>query len=136
MNPLPGRSLTRFGSRPASRLNCAPTRNATKPVTAVYPDQDGPGTLVIPNTASLIKGGPNPENGRRLLEFLLSDEAEEILARHQRAHIPLKPGIARPAPVKVPGEFQTMKVDFQRVGERIEERLAGFVNPRPPWLRA
>jgi hypothetical protein len=43
-----------------------------------------------------------------LIEFLLSDEAEETLAHHQRGHIPLKPNVHRPSEVKVPGEFNVM----------------------------
>ena len=101
-------------------------RHLGKPVTAVYPDQWGVGTLLIPNTVSLVRGGPNPVNGRRLLEFLISDEAEEILAHHQRGHIPLKSGVSRPADVEVPGEFEVMPVDFERVGQLIEERLREF----------
>ena len=97
--------------------------NEGHPVVAVYPDQDGIGTLVIPNTVARIAGGPNPENAARLIDYLLSEEAERILAHHQRGHIPLKPGVDRPDTVKVPGEFRTMEVDFHRVGEMVESRL-------------
>ncbi len=97
-------------------------RNQGKPVEAIYPDQDELGTLVIPNTAGLIQGGPNPENARRLIEFLLSEECEQILAHHPRGHIPLQPGVSRPAEVKVPGEFRMMQVDLNAVGARIEQR--------------
>lgn len=99
------------------------TKADGKPVDVVYPDQDGLGTLLIPNTVALVAGGPNPENGKRLVDFLVSDEAEEILAHHPRGHIPLKPGISHPPEVKLPGEFKTMKVDFDKVGAEIEERL-------------
>lgn len=98
-------------------------KNEGHPVDAVYPDQDGIGTMLIPNTVSKIRGAPNPENARKLVEFLLSDEAEEILAHHPRGHIPLKPDIDRPDQVLVPGEFRVMDVDYQRVGERIAARL-------------
>lgn len=101
-------------------------RHLGNPVRAVYPDQDGIGTLLIPNTVSLVRGGPNPVNGRRLLEFLISDAAEEILAHHQRGHIPLKPGVPRPEDVKGPGDFEVMPVDFERVGRVIEDRLREF----------
>jgi iron(III) transport system substrate-binding protein len=94
-----------------------------KPVTIVYPDQDGLGTLLIPNTVARVKGGPNPENARKLIEYLLSAEAEKILAHHPRGHIPLKPGIEHPAEVKVPGEFKAMQVDLVKVGQSIEKRL-------------
>lgn len=98
-------------------------RNEGYPVTAVYPDQDSIGTLLIPNTVALVRGGPNPANARRLIEFLLSDRAEEILAHHQRGHIPLKPGIDRPEEVIVPGQFRAMDVDFDRIGAMVEQRL-------------
>jgi iron(III) transport system substrate-binding protein len=100
------------------------TRRQGKPVAAVYPDQEGIGTLIIPNTVSLVEGGPNPANGRRLIEFLLSDEAEEILAHHQRGHIPLKPGIRHPPEVRV--DIRAMPVDFERAGEVIEARMGEF----------
>jgi len=48
------------------------------PVYIVIPDQ-GPGdqgTLVIPNTVALIKGGPNPDEGKKLIDYLLSPTTE------------------------------------------------------------
>lgn len=95
-----------------------------KPVDVVYPDQDGIGTLVLPNTVALVRGGPNPENARHLLAFLLSDEAERILAYHPRGHIPLKPGVAHPPEVRVPGEFRAMEVDYAALGADVARRLA------------
>lgn len=100
-----------------------------KPVDVVYPDQDGIGTLVIPNTVARVKGGPNPVEARKLLEFLLSDEAERILAFHPRGHIPLKPGVDHPPEVRVPSEFRTMAADFERIGAEVEQRL-GEMNER------
>lgn len=98
-------------------------KNEGRPVKAVYPDQEGIGTLVIPNTVARVRGGPNPENARELMAFLLSEEAEAILAHHERGHIPLKPGVDRPEEVRVPDEMRTMEVDFVRVGGMIEQRI-------------
>lgn len=98
-------------------------QNAGKPVVAVYPDAESHGTLVIPNTVARIRNGPNPEGARQLIEFLLSDEAESILAHHPRGHIPLKPDVDRPDFVRVPGEFPVMSVDFDAVGRVIADRL-------------
>ncbi|MHB8900487.1 MAG: extracellular solute-binding protein, partial [Thermoguttaceae bacterium] len=53
-----------------------------RPVALVYPDQ-GPGTLgtlFIPNTVGIIRNGPNPENARRLVDYLLSPDVETRLA--------------------------------------------------------
>jgi iron(III) transport system substrate-binding protein len=118
---LVGRGEIHFGFTDTSDYRLV--KNEGYPVTAVYPDQDSIGTLVIPNTVALIAGGPNPANARKLIDFLLSERAEEILAHHQRGHIPLKPDIDRPQEVIVPGEFRTMEVDFHRVGEMVEQRL-------------
>lgn len=51
-----------------------------KPVTGIYPDAAGEGTLIIPNAAVLIAGGPHTENGKRFIDFLLTDQVEEMLA--------------------------------------------------------
>lgn len=51
------------------------------PVKIVFPDQgEGQqGTLVVPNTLSLVKGGPNAENGKVLIAYLLSDAVKSRL---------------------------------------------------------
>jgi iron(III) transport system substrate-binding protein len=67
---------------------------AGREVAMVYPDQDGLGALVIPNTVMLIAGAPHAEAGRRLVDFLASREVEELLARSEAAQLPLRPGIA------------------------------------------
>ena len=45
------------------------------------------GTLVIPNTVALIAGGPNPENGQKLMNYLLSKKVEERLVQFGWFHI-------------------------------------------------
>ena len=51
------------------------------PVTMVFPDQEegGIGTLITPSTAALIKSAPNSENGKKLIEFIVSRETEQFL---------------------------------------------------------
>ncbi|TVQ56905.1 MAG: extracellular solute-binding protein [Phycisphaerales bacterium] len=121
---LVGQGQIHFGFTDTSDFRLV--KNEGYPVIAIYPDQDSIGTMLIPNTVSKIRGGPNPENARKLINFLLSEEAEEILAHHPRGHIPLKPDIDRPEEVLVPGDFEVMEVDFQRVGEQITTRLDQF----------
>ena len=38
------------------------------------------GTLVVPYVMSLVRKGPNPDNGKKVLEFVLSDEGQAIWA--------------------------------------------------------
>jgi hypothetical protein len=46
----------------------------------------------MPNTVSLIKGAPNSENGKKLMDYLLSGETEAKLAV-SCAQMPLHPGV-------------------------------------------
>ncbi len=103
------------------------------PVKMVYPDQDGIGTMVIPNTVCMIKGGPNPGNARKLIDFLLSRRVESLLAKGKSAQIPLRPDVDRPAFIKEPsdngepGTFKAMKWDPVSLGGKIDvlaKRLA------------
>lgn len=48
-------------------------------VDGVVPDQDGDGTLVIPTTVALVKGGPNAEAAKKLIDFLFDPAVEKEL---------------------------------------------------------
>lgn len=48
-------------------------------------------TIVIPNTASLVRGTHHRENAERLIDFLLSAETELTLAKSKSRQIPLGP---------------------------------------------
>jgi iron(III) transport system substrate-binding protein len=102
---------------------------AGKPVAMVFPDQEAVfpgrqeplGTFLIPNTAALIAGGPNPEAGRRLIEFLLSAEVEGMLARSGSAQIPLRPGLPPPPGLAMPAKLRPMEVDYAAAARALEE---------------
>jgi iron(III) transport system substrate-binding protein len=95
-------------------------------VDVVYPDADGLGTLVMPTSVVLMAKGPNPEAGRRLVDYLLSADTERRMAE-AAAHMPLRPGISTPPGVKPVSDIRAMKVDYGRVAEEME-RIQ-------PWLR-
>lgn len=97
-----------------------------KPVAAVYPDAGSTGTLVIPNAAVLIAGAPHPENGRRFIDFLLTAEVEEELAK-SCAQMPLRPGVPVPPGVKRLDEIRALPVDYEKLGARIETLAQGFL---------
>jgi len=59
------------------------------PVAMNYLDQGGDGTLAIPNTAALIKNAGNPEEAEELMEFLLSEQLEEMLLRSDSHNCPI-----------------------------------------------
>ncbi|HYU15061.1 MAG TPA: extracellular solute-binding protein [Candidatus Acidoferrum sp.] len=89
------------------------------PIDVVYPDQEGDGTLVMPSAVVLIRGGPHPDAGRRLIDALLSPEVERSMAEHG-AHMPLRAGVAVPPGVKPVGAIRAMAVDYRAVADAME----------------
>lgn len=93
-----------------------------EPVTMIYPDQGANeiGCLIVPNAAVLIAGGPNPEAGKKLVDFLLSTDTEKKLAFSDAAQIPLHSGVETPARVKPIESIKTMKVDYAAVATKLQ----------------
>jgi iron(III) transport system substrate-binding protein len=96
------------------------------PVRVVYPDREGSGTLVMPTVAVLMKGGPHGENGKRLVDCLLSGDVERRMAE-AAAHMPLRSGVSTPANVTPLSDIKAMSVDYRAVAQTME-RIQ-------PWLR-
>jgi iron(III) transport system substrate-binding protein len=86
----------------------------------IWPDKEDMGTLLIPNTVALVRGGPNPAAGKRLIDFLLSPEVEEMLAHAESGQIPLRPAVKRPSHVPSLDQIKVMKVDYERVADWME----------------
>lgn len=95
-------------------------------VEVVYPDADELGTLVMPTSVVLMSKGPNPDSGKKLVDYLLSPEAERRMAE-AAAHMPLRAGVATPKGVRRVSDIRAMDVDYGRVAEEME-RIQ-------PWLR-
>lgn len=93
-----------------------------KPVAIAILDQDGPdalGTPVMPNTAMLIRGAPHPEEARRFIDFLLSPEAEALLAKSDSAQFPLHPGVPGPTALPPLTSIRAMNVDYFGVAAKL-----------------
>jgi iron(III) transport system substrate-binding protein len=91
-----------------------------RPVVIVYPDQgDGElGTLFIPNTVAIIKGGPHPDVARKVVDHLLSLEVEKKLAEGPSAQIPLNPKVTAKTQVKTPRDVKAMEVDWEQAADQ------------------
>ncbi len=98
-----------------------------KPIGVVYPDQDGMGTLIVPNCAVLIARGPNPDAGRAFIDYLLRPETEEALARSEAAQMPLRKGVAAPEGVAPVERLKAMAVDYGELSVRLQKLTAGFL---------
>ena len=96
---------------------------AGQPVRVIYPDQEGLGTLLIPNTVSLIAGAPHAEAGKKLIDYLLSAGVEERLAAMDSAQIPLRPGVKTPAHVLPLSAIKTMQLDYDRLADKLDEAM-------------
>jgi iron(III) transport system substrate-binding protein len=52
-------------------------------------------TLLIPNTAALVRNAPHPKEARRFLDFLLRPETEAALAKGRSRQIPVRGEVPR-----------------------------------------
>lgn len=88
---------------------------AGSPVRAVFPDQQegGAGTLLIPNSAAIVKGAAHTAEARALVDHLVSAEVEAALAASRSAQVPLRAGTARPA--WIPQTLRTLDVPWEQV---------------------
>jgi iron(III) transport system substrate-binding protein len=104
-----------------------------QPVVIVFPDRDGHkdfprlGTLFIPNTVAVIKGSPNPEGARKLVDYLLSPEVEKRLAESDSHQIPLNPEVKADLPKELErptgggGAAKPAEVDFGKAADLWDE---------------
>jgi len=96
------------------------------PVEIIYPDQESIGTLVMPTSIVLIHGAPHQQQGRKLIDYLLSKIVEQQMAL-LGAHMPLRAGIPTPPGVKAVDDIRAMSVDYGQIAQEME-RIQ-------PWLR-
>ncbi len=93
-----------------------------RPVALIVTDQEGPqplGTPLMPNAALLIQGAPHPDEARRFIDFLVSAEAERILARSDAAQYPLHPGVPGPGLLPPLEGIRVMGVDYAEVARKL-----------------
>ena len=92
-----------------------------KPVKVVFPDQTSIGTLIMPNMVCLIKNSQNPENGKKLIDYLLSAEVEKSLAWAACAQMPLRYDVRTPADVLTIDAVKGINVNYHDVAKKLGE---------------
>jgi iron(III) transport system substrate-binding protein len=103
---------------------------AGQPVAMVLPDRDGLGVPVMPNMVSLIANGPHAEEGRKLIDYLLSADAERQLAQSEAVQIPLHVGVSGPKNIPAIDSFKPMTLDYAKAAGRVDDvtaRLASIL---------
>jgi iron(III) transport system substrate-binding protein len=101
-----------------------------QPIAMVLPDVSGLGVPVMPNMVSLIANGPHPEEGQRLIDYLLSPDVERQLAQSDAVQIPLHAGVQGPKNIPAIETFKPMTLDYTKASARVEDvtsRLAGIL---------
>ena len=86
----------------------------------VFLDQQGIGSLIMPNTVNLIKNSPHSENGKNLMNYLLSKETEAKLAK-SCAQMPLHKGVKIPKNIPSLDNIIPMKIDYDKTSKKLEE---------------
>lgn len=99
-----------------------------QPIGFVIPDQNGLGTLLVPNAVALISGAPRADLGRQFIDFLLSEATERLLASSDAAQLPLRPGVPLPSPFTTPLEQITkMQVDYAALAGEYDVLACGVL---------
>jgi len=86
----------------------------------VFLDQQGIGTLIMPNTVSLIKNSPNTENGKKLIDYLLSKQTEAKLAK-SCAQMPLHKNVEIPIEIPPLDDIKPMQIDYEATAEKLQQ---------------
>ena len=93
------------------------------PVDFVYPSV----TPIVPANIGLIKGGPNPENAKKFIHFLLSEEGQLLLFDPQISRLPVIPELYTKAPKDFPNPFK-MEVSNADFDIELSEKRYGLIN--------
>jgi iron(III) transport system substrate-binding protein len=89
-------------------------------IKVILPTFEGGGTHVNVSGAALAKNAPNKEDAIKLLEFLVSDQAQQVYANANYEY-PVKPGVAANAII---AELGTLSVDSLTLPEIAAQRKA------------
>ncbi len=86
----------------------------------VFLDQDGIGSLIMPNTVNLINKSPNSGNGKKLIDYLLSKKVEAKLAK-SCAQMPLHKGVDIPKNIPSLDNIIPMNIDYDKTSKKLVE---------------
>jgi iron(III) transport system substrate-binding protein len=97
-------------------------REVANQVRLFWPNQDGYGVHVNISGAGVTRYAPNRENAIRLLEFLVSEEAQEIYA-HQVNEYPVREGVEPSEAVRAWGPFKADDMSLATIADHVPEAV-------------
>ena len=82
-----------------------------------------------PNAAVLIARGPNPDGGKKFIDYLLRPETEAALALGEAAQMPLRSDVKLPEgfPFKSVTDLKAMSVDYGSLADKLEALTDSFL---------
>ena len=103
----------------------ADDRKVTEIVKVFWPNQDGRGAHVNISGGGVATHAPNRENAVKLLEFMVTPEAQRIYAEIGN-ELPVRAGVARGSAVARMGDFKMDKLPLRVLGENNAEAVRLF----------
>lgn len=89
------------------------------PVELVYPSE---GTAIAPDAVALIKGAPNADQGKAFIDFILSAEAQQIVAAQGRR--PVRGDVESNAALIALSDIKDVGYDFEWAAAERERLMA------------
>lgn len=97
-------------------------KEAAQKVAVFWPNQDGRGAHVNISGGGVTASAKHVENAVKLLEFMVSDEAQKIYAEAINEY-PVKPGVPASAAVAAFGDFKADPLNLAEIGEHNAEAV-------------
>ena len=94
------------------------------PVDFAYPSL----TPIVPANVGMVKGGPNSENAKRFVNYLLSEEGQMLLFKSDIGRLPVIPQLYAKAPAGYPNPFR-MKIGGLDFNSELSSSRYNIVNP-------
>jgi len=86
------------------------------PVAYVYQSE---GSVYIPTPIGVISNTKNPELAQEFINFVLSEEGQEVLVSH--GYLPLNKNVPLPAGIPSPADIKILKTDWQYLNSNRDE---------------
>ncbi|WP_168012674.1 Fe(3+) ABC transporter substrate-binding protein [Halomonas salinarum] len=100
-------------------------REAAESINILFPNQEDRGAHVNVGGAGMVKGAPHPENAQRLLEFLASDQAQELFAKGNH-EFPVVDGVEIDEVLASWGDFKRDDLNISLLGENNPQAVRIF----------
>ncbi len=91
-------------------------RQAAEKLAIFWPNQNERGVHVNVSGAGITKSAKHKQNAIRLLEFLVSDSAQQWYAEANNEY-PVRPGVAKSATVRAWGDFKADSLGLAELGK-------------------